>query len=197
MKATQVLFVGVHFALGVLTVRADDATRFPSPDGKFAMLLTDDTEEGPVKIQLIEVGSRKVVLDLADSGLPRAKDCKLLWSPDSQRFAFYEANRRGGDTTVYFRNESVFTESPLPELGGCATTTEKKELKAKGVNKFIESDTAPRQWLKSGALVLMNAQGWETNDGNLRGCTQTVTIAFDAKHKASVQRVADKKSKSY
>src|SRR5260370_41464937 len=34
-------------------------------------------------------------------------------------------------------------------------------------------------------------------DGELRGCTQTVTIAFDAKHKASVLRVADKKPKSY
>lgn len=174
---------------------ADDETRFPSPDGKFAMLLS--VHEGGVKIQLIEVSSGKVVLGLADSGQPHAKRCELLWSPDSQRFAFYEAHHRGGDTNVYFRNESEFTESPLPELGGCATATEKKELKGKGVHKFIEADTAPKEWLKSGALVLMNAQGWETKEGNLRGCTQTVTIAFDAKHKASVQQVADKKSKSY
>lgn len=177
---------------------ADDETKFPSPDGKFAMLLTEDQKEaGRVKIELIDVDSRKVVLDLADSGHPHSQHCKLLWSPDSQRFAFYEAHRRGGDTTVYFRNESGFAESRLPELGGCATATEKKELKAKGVHKFIEADTAPKEWLKSGALVLMNAQGWETKDGNLRGCTQTVTIAFDAKHKASIQRVADKKQKDY
>lgn len=70
-------------------------------------------------------------------------------------------------------------------------------FKGKGVHKFIEADTAPKEWLKSGALVLMNAQGWETKDGNLRGCTQTVTIAFDAKHKASVLRVTGKKSKEY
>ena len=162
------------------------------------MLLKEDTaEEGRVKIQLVEVSSGKVVLDLAESGHPHAEDCKLLWAPDSQRFAFYEANRRGGDTTVYFRNDSGFTESPVPELGGCATAAQKKELKGKGVHKFIEADTAPKEWLKSGALVLMNAQGWETKDGNLRGCTQTVTIAFDAKHKASVLRVADKKPKEY
>jgi hypothetical protein len=141
---------------------ADDATKFPSPDGKFAMLLTEDEkEEGRVKIQLIEVSSRKVVLDLAESGPPHSKYCKLLWSPDSQRVAFYQARQRGGDTTVYFRNESGFAESRLPELGGCATATQKKELKAKGVHKFIEADTAPKEWLKSGALVLMNAQGWE------------------------------------
>ncbi|HEX4653641.1 MAG TPA: hypothetical protein VH227_05270 [Candidatus Udaeobacter sp.] len=176
--------------------RADNETKFSSPDGKFAMVLTQP-EEGAVKIQLIEVSSGKVVLDLADSGQPHAGHCKLVWSPDSQRFAFYQARHRGGDTTVYFRNESGFAESPLPELGDCATASEKKELEGKGVHKFIEGDTAPKQWLKSGGLVLMNAQGWETKDGNLRGCTQTVTIAFDAKHKASIQRVADKKQKDY
>ena len=55
----------------------------------------------------------------------------------------------------------------------------------------------PKEWLKSGALVIVDDQGWETNDGNLRGCTQTVTIGFDAKHKASVVRVAGKESKEY
>src|SRR4030095_8681962 len=68
---------------------ADDETKFPSPDGKFAMLLTEDQKEaGRVKIELIDVDSRKVVLDLADSGHPHSQHCKLLWSPDSQRFAF-------------------------------------------------------------------------------------------------------------
>ena len=185
----------VSGALAFSIARADNETKFPSPDAKFAMLLS--AQDDGVKIQLIEVSSGKVVLDLADSGQPHAGHCKLLWSPNSERFAFYEARHRGGDTTVYFRNESGFTESPLPELGGCATASQKKELEGKGVHKFIEADTVPKEWLKSGALVLMNAQGWETKDGNLRGCTQTVTIAFDAKHKASVQRVTDKKKKDY
>jgi hypothetical protein len=178
--------------------QADDQNRDTSPDGRFAMLLTDDKEEeGRVKIQLIETSSRKVVLDLAESGAPHAKDCKLLWAPDSQRVAFYEAVHRGGETTVYFRNDSGFTESPVPELGGCATAAQKKELKAKGVLKFIEYNAVPKEWLKSGALVIVDDQGWETMDGELRGCTQTVTIGFDAKHKASVLRVADKKPKEY
>lgn len=195
MNLRRLIFMLVSGALAFSMARADDETKFPSPDAKFAMLLLP--QDGGVKIQLIEVSSGKVVLDLADSGQPHAGHCKLLWSPDSERFAFYEARHRGGDTTVYFRNESGFTESTLPELGGCATASEKKELEGKGVHKFIEADTAPKEWLKSGALVLMNAQGWETKDGNLRGCTQTVTIAFDAKHKASVQRVTDKKKKDY
>jgi hypothetical protein len=198
MKTVAKVFAGLGaFLIWAGAIAADDRqTRDPSPDGKFAMLLAEKGD-GEVHIQLVEAGSGKVVLNLADSGHPHAEDCKLVWSPDSQRVAFYAANRRGGDTTVYFRSGSAFTESSLPELGSCATATERKELNAKGVNKFIESDTAPKEWLKTGALVLVNSQGWETNDGNLRGCTQTVTIAFDAKHKGSVQRIADKKSKSY
>ena len=170
-----------------------------SPDGKFAMLLTHDAEGG-YKAQLVEVSSHKPVVELATNvAYPPVKDCKLVWSPDSKRVAFFEANRRGGDTTVYFRNDAGFTESALPELAmdSCATAAEKKELKAQGVLKFIEGNTTPKQWLKSGALVVVNDQGWETNDGNLRGCTQTVTIAFDVKHKASIARVTEKKAKDY
>jgi len=178
---------------------ADEQTKDPSPDAKFAMLIKDvvERDEERVKIDLIEVSSHKVVVDLALSGHPHAEDCKLLWSPDSQRVAFYESHHRGGDTTVYFRNGSEFAESQLPELGNCATAAQKKELNAQGVLKFIEGNTTPKQWLKSGALVVLNDQRWETNDGNLRGCTQTVTIAFDAKHKASVQHVTNKKTKEY
>jgi hypothetical protein len=177
---------------------AADQIRDASPDGKFAMLLTEDQKEGGrVKIQLIETGSRKVIVDLALSGHPHDEDCKILWASDSQRFAFYEAHHRGGHTTVYFRNEAGFTESLLPELGGCATAAQKKELKAQGVLKFIEYNAMPKEWIKSVALVVVDDQGWETNDGNLRGCTQTVTIGFDAKHKASVQRVTGRKPKEY
>src|SRR5439155_24259098 len=100
---------------------ADDLIKDPSPDGKFAMLLTQP-EEGGVKIQLIEVSSRKVVLDLGEIGHfgPHAEDWKILWAPDSKHFAFYEPNRRGGDTTVYFRNESGFGPVSLPQLPSCA-----------------------------------------------------------------------------
>lgn len=180
------------FAFASVSLRAEDETKFPSPDGKFGMLLVE--QEAQVKIQLIEVSSRKVVLDLADSGLPHAGNCKLLWSPDSQRVAFYEANRRGGDTTVYFRDDSGFTETHLPELPGCSTHSKKTGAKT---FKSIENNIAPKEWLKSGALVVVEDQGWETWDGELQGCTQIVTIAFDAKHKALVRAVTGKKPKQY
>ena len=181
--------------------RADEQIRDASPDGKFAMLVTQPEEGGvtagdevppaPLKIQLIEVNSRKVVLDVAEISHfgPDAENYKVLWTPDSQRFAFYEPNRRGGETTVYFRNESGFTESPMPEVESCATAAQEKEL-----FKVVESDTTPKEWLKSGALVVVNVNSWTTNNGRSRSCTQTVTIGFDAKHRASVLRVTGKKA---
>lgn len=36
-------------------------------------------------------------------------------------------------------------------------------------------------------------ESWLTEGGNEHNCSQTVTIAFDANHKASVQKVTDKK----
>jgi hypothetical protein len=194
---TETLLIGLGALLmcGSTIEANEQEIKDPSPDGKFAMQLTN--EESGVTIQLVEVVSHKVLVDLANSGHPFSEDCKLLWAPDSQRVAFYEANRRGGDTTVYFRKDSEFAESSLPELDSCANAAQKKELQTKGINKTIESDIKPKRWLKSGALVVVNNQGWETSDGNLQGCTQTVTIAFDADHKASIQRVTGKRTKSY
>ena len=172
---------------------ADDQIKDASPDGKFGMLLTAK-EEGGVKIQLIEVSSRKVVLDLGEIGHfgPHAEDWKILWAPDSKHFAFYEPNRRGGDTTVYFRNESGFGPVSLPQLPSCAVPAQKS---GKGTSKYLESNIQPKEWLKSGALVVIDDEGWELVDGNSRWCTQTVTIAFDAKHHASVLRVTGKRAR--
>ena len=49
--------------------RADEQVKDLSPDGKFAMLLTEK-EEGGVNIQLIEAGSHKMVVDLSLNGHP-------------------------------------------------------------------------------------------------------------------------------
>ena len=63
------------------SLEAEEVIKDKSPNGKFAMRLTN-SEEG-VTIELIEVGPRKAVLELAESGRAYAKDSKLLWSGDS------------------------------------------------------------------------------------------------------------------
>jgi hypothetical protein len=102
--------------LGAFTCMAlgGDLVKCRSPNGKFAMLSTEAEDQG-VSIELIEAGSKKVVLKLADTGHPYSEHSKLLWSPDSTRFAFFEDNRRGGSTTVYKRSGDGFEEVSLPE----------------------------------------------------------------------------------
>lgn len=175
------------------SLKSGEEIKCQSPDGKFAMLLSDDSDG--YKVQLVEVSSRQPVVELAANvAYPPVKKCKLLWSPDSKRVAFFEANRRGGDTTVYFRNESGFEKKPLPEWPGCGETAKKDKDKT---YKGLESNIAPKEWLKSGALVVVEVQGWETVSKELRSCTQTVTIAFDARHKASIQSVRREKLKRH
>ena len=59
-----ILAINLPFSSG-----ADSQIRDTSPDGKFALLVKEQ-EEGHVRIQLIEAGSRSVVTDLAESGHP-------------------------------------------------------------------------------------------------------------------------------
>jgi len=42
------------------------------------------------------------------------EEAHLVWSKDSQRVAYFEPDRRGGSTTVYFRKGSDFEEVSLP-----------------------------------------------------------------------------------
>ena len=188
MKQSFLLLLAVPLLLSSL--QAADDLKYPSPDGKFAMLLTR-TDEGNMTIQLIEVSSRKAVADLADTGNPYANECKMLWSPDSQRVAFFNSRRRGGTTTVYFRSESGFEEIALPEMPDCKRPAAKDDDEIiKGLGRI----TSPQRWDKSGALVLTVADAWVTARTDVRECSQSITIAFNTGKKASIQKVTLRKS---
>src|SRR5947199_10676992 len=92
MKA---MFCALYFGAFTCVTLAGDLTKYRSPDGKFAMLLAEADDEIGVTIKLVEVGSGKVVLDLADTGHPYSESSKLLCSPDSIKFAFFMDNRSG------------------------------------------------------------------------------------------------------
>jgi hypothetical protein len=179
-------------ALSLLFAQEEPSIKDQSPDGKFGLLLVR-SEQGMTKFELIEVHSLKVVKSLAEVGHPRDDDCKLLWSADSQRAAFFEANRRGGGTTVYLRRGAKFISVELPEPPSCATAKQKKGP----ILKSIEWNFEPIKWLKSGALVLKFRSGWEPMDGNLEGCSETVTVAFKANQEAVVQSVTDRRKEEY
>ena len=161
-----------------------DIIRDKSPDGKFALRITKEEQGWSAAIIDLKGKGDVVSLELYQSYTEQAH---LLWSKDSQRVAYFEPDRRGGSTTVYFRKGDKFDAVDLPELPEC-----KKPPPKEGENyvKTIETTTNPQQWLSSGALVLKVHLDDLMEKGEKqwsRTCSQIVTIAFDSSHKASVQ----------
>ena len=90
------------------------------------------------------------------------EDMRLVWSKNSKRVAHFEPDRRGGTTYIYFRDGSKFEEvefpsEEVPECHGDLTAEEKKEFV-----KTTEPTQSPKQWLKSGTLVVVIDESWLT-----------------------------------
>src|SRR5579862_7923064 len=92
-------------------------SKFPSPDGRFALriALPAEGESGEPKIDLIEKQSGKVMVDLGTVFRSHLSDTVLVWSADSKRVAYGTREDKEGEVSVYFWNGSAFQEVPLPD----------------------------------------------------------------------------------
>ena len=162
----------------VITANAGDIIKDRSPDGRFALQLSADQDA--FELELVDLATHKELVSLASLGSPYAKHSSLLWSPDSKRVAYTEDSRRGGYTTIYQQKGDGFEEVKLPETPDC---------EAKHVQKVYEVSLSAERWLNANTLVLLKRGGWTTEDGGDGECEKSVTIAFDAKGKASIQKV--------
>jgi hypothetical protein len=167
------------------SLEAKDIIRDKSPDGKFALRITKEDQGWGAAIISLKSKEDVVGLEIYQNF---TEDAHLLWSRDSQRVAYFEPDRRGGSTTVYFRKGSEFEEVSLP-YGDTPECDEKPPEKDSGDSylKTVEATTRPVKWLHSGELVLEQHSDSLMESGATRGCGQTITIAFDANHKPSVQ----------
>jgi lipoprotein NlpI len=161
-----------------VTAEAGDIIKDRSPDGRFALQLSADQDA--FELGLIDLGTHKELVSLNSLGSPYANHSSLLWSPDSKRVAYTEDSRRGGYTTVYQQKGDSFEKVKLPDLPDC---------EAKHVQKVYEASLSAERWLNASTLVLLNRGGWTTEDGGDGECEKSVTITFDAKGKASIQKV--------
>ena len=162
-----------------ITAHAGEIIKDRSPDGRFALQLSADQDA--FELGLIDLRTHKELVSLASLGSPYAKHSHLIWSPDSKRVAYTEDSRRGGYTTVYQqKGGDGFEEVKLPELPDC---------EAKHVQKVYEASLSAERWLNASTLVLLKRSGWTTDDGGDSECEKSVTITFDAKGKASIQKV--------
>src|SRR5258707_4979995 len=166
----------------------------PSPDGQFAFRYTAESDSEKQTYDLIDEGSRKVLMSVAESdpdlGPSARVNMEVLWRPDSQAFALTATLwKRGSYVEVYVRNGSTFRKIELPEL--VADIPEK----VKGGKSFphvteLNSQSAKR-WQKDGSLVVEIENMMDGNEGSVTA-TRTVVMGFDRSDKAKVLKSATK-----
>jgi hypothetical protein len=150
--------------------------KYRSPNGKFAMRLTEDGNE------LVEIKSGKTLVELEEVGPGWAKDSKLVWSADSKYVAHFSADRHGGSTTIYRQSGDTFEAAQLPEFSEC---------EKRNVGKEFEASTEPKRWLNANTLVLLTREAWSNQDDpdQTTECERVITITFDTDGKASIKTV--------
>lgn len=167
-----------------------DTTRDKSPDGKFALRISKDEQGGSAAIIDLKSKDEVVTLEVYQN---YTEEAHLVWSKNSQRVAYFEPDRRGGSTTVYFRKGSIFEEVSLPEIPECTNPAKQGEKHV----KTVETTISPQTWSSSDTLVLrvlLDDLMEKGENQRVQTCTQIVTVVFDSNHKASVQTVKRAKS---
>lgn len=185
------------------SVSAEEAIKYPSPNGRFALRITQlkDHEDQPT-LELIEKDSGKVMLTLHSGSDTEAFDASysvLVWSPDSKRVAYgFRANPPGArleqlSAFVCFWNGSGFDKVSLPE--NLPQPDIKLPKQKEGNLKPYGGGVTPVKWLKSGELELSNEDMMlSRDDGKSYTGVLHFTISFDAQHHASVKKVGKTKT---
>src|SRR6476660_2460124 len=157
-----VSFIVTWLAVCCLAARlhAREVVTCKSPDGKFALRhVYSDQQPYTGDTAIIEVATRKAILPLDSNWSiegtavdPRLQngELKLLWSPDSQKVAYFAENGNDLATRVFFRSGSSFNEIKLPELPSPKLPAKATTESGADTTKRVE----PMQWLKSADLVL-------------------------------------------
>jgi len=187
----------------VWPVLAGEEIKYPSPDGRFALRITQskDDEYHPT-VDLIEKESGKVFVTLhaaSDTDLFDASESVLVWSKDSKSVAYgFRASPPGArilslGALVCFWNGSGFDKMFLPED---LPVPDIKFPKGKDENvKPYGGGVKPLRWLKSGDLEMSSEDMMlsRDDDKSYTGVLQ-FTISFDAQHHASVKKVGKTKT---
>jgi len=190
LLANLALPLGARAADSEKETAEEPETEFPSPDGQFAFRTKGDDENVPKTYELIRFKSGKVLARVADSNAeigPSARfQMAVLWRPDSQAFALTATLwKRSSGVKVYVRDGTNFREIQIPELLAEIPDQEK------GGKSFphivsLNAQSATR-WLKDGSLVL-KIQSIQDGEGSMITATRTVTLGFNSKGKAHVQK---------
>lgn len=180
-----------------------DEIKYPSPDGRFALRITQSrNNEYHPTVELIEKSSGKVMVTLhsgSDDELFDASESVLVWSFDSKRAAYgFRASPLGArvlslGALVCFWNGSDFDKVFLPEN---LPSPRIKFPKGKEENvKPYGGGVKPLKWLKSGDLEISSEDMMlSRDDGKSYTGVLRFTVSFDAQHHPSVKKVGKTKT---
>jgi hypothetical protein len=120
MKLVRFAFAFLGVCCLAVTVGGREVVTCKSPDGKFALRhVYSDQQPYTGDTTIIEVATRKVILPLDSNWSiegtavhPQLQngELKLLWSPDSQKVAYFAENGNDLATRVFFGSGSSFNE---------------------------------------------------------------------------------------
>lgn len=173
--------------------RAGRKTRYPSPDGRYCLLITYDEEPENDRVEIIEKASQRVVALLSDpdGSTDSSSSARLEWSADSKRVAAYTGGRRGGSTRIFARIGTDLQEVKLPDLpdlpdGPSAAAVKKHQWKF--VKVITISELSFVRWLKGGGVVL-EASNFNSGTTGTMGWNYEYTINIDGKGNAKLAGV--------
>ncbi len=174
-KFSAALLIVSPFALSQASPEISDR----SPDKKCA-LWQDYADKQPYHgdVKLIDARSGQPLVVLDTQVDPFRKE--LLWSKDSQRFAYFSDAGPNGTTRIFFRNGMSFDEIKVPPLPPLPQPSPSAASKTE--DTWVRSRVAPIRWSGTGELVVEN----ELISNEWGRSAAEVTLAIDPQHQASV-----------
>lgn len=166
------------------TTTEDDETKkvdFPSPDEKFAFLIGHGEDQQT--IDLIDKKTKKVLQHIDDMDMGSVT-YRVLWAPDSRRFALMtRASHPNQDVMVFLLNGNKFQKIKIPELTAEIPARIKagKEHPHVAANNWQEAE----KWNKDGSLLL-TIDNTIDGAGHTASATRTVLLGFDKSGKPKI-----------
>jgi hypothetical protein len=163
---------------------SEDATKEVdalSPDGRFAFLMGRGEDQRT--IDLIDKKTEKVLQHIDDSDMGSV-NYRVLWAPDSKRFALMtRAGHPNQDVRVYFLKGDKFQETKIREL----TVEIPTRIRAGKEHPHVASNNweEAKKWNKDGSLLL-TIDNTIDGAGHTASAERTVLLGFDKSNKAKI-----------
>ena len=179
----------------------DAGTRFPSPDGRYGLLVTKDPQGESYKdrVELVELATKRPLVLLSDPEAfgDRSEDARLDWFADSQSVAAYTGGRRGGITRIFVREGKGFAEVKLPKLPDLPELEKPspafvKKHKFKFLKWINTGSLEFVRWLKSGDVEVRTFNEIETVGAGIFRAQINATVVIDSQHRATLKNVVKK-----